>query len=390
MTTPRADVSGHVLLVDDEPALLAAHEQILTAAGFDVTACKNGDEALQRITPSHSVEAVITDISMPGISGLELLRQVRKRDVDLPVLLLSGKPSIQTATEAVSLGALKYMVKPINSGELVSNVHQAVKLYRLGRAKREALTALGASTGEASDRAGLEASFNRAYDTLWVALQPIVKVHTKGLFGYEALLRSREPSLPHPGAVLDAAERLGKLDMLGRRIRELAIEAMERDTRNNWSLFVNLHPLDLLDDELLGLLERHQTSAKRIVLELTERASLDHITNLRGRIEAIRKLGVRLAIDDLGAGYAGLSSFVQLEPDIVKLDMSLIRDCDKSTLKQKLIGTLTKMCSDMSFLVVAEGIETAEERDTAVRLGCHLLQGYRHGRPGPPFVEPVW
>ena len=164
---------------------------------------------------------------------------------------------------------------------------------------------------------------------------------------------------------------------------------MERSVQS-WNLFINLHPRDLMDDHLVELLEMHPASSKRIILELTERASLDHIANLRERVEVLRNLGCRIAIDDLGAGYAGLSSFVQLEPDIVKLDMSLIRGCERSPLKQKLIGTLTEMCNDMAFLVVAEGIETAEERDTVVRLGCHIVQGYRFGRPAPPFIAHTW
>lgn len=389
MSTSSTNAGGHVLVVDDEPMLLEAHSKILRKAGFSVESCLSGNDALGVIERSGDIEAIVTDISMPGISGIELLRQVRLRDADLPVLLMSGMPTVESATKAVEYGALRYFVKPVRPDMLVGNVQQAVKLYRLGVAKREALSALGTSSGEASDRAGLEAAFGRAFDTLWVALQPLVKVHDRSLFGYEALLRANEPSLPHPGAILDAAERLGRLDDLGRRIRELAIAAIEK-TDSAWSLFINLHPRDLLDDELAVLLGKYPTVSKRIVLELTERASLDHIPNLRDRIEALRNLGCRIAIDDLGAGYAGLSSFVQLEPDIVKLDMSLIRGCDKSPLKQKLIGTLTEMCNDMAFLVVGEGIETAEERDTAVRLGCHILQGYRFGRPGPPFVTPTW
>ena len=90
------------------------------------------------------------------------------------------------------------------------------------------------------------------------------------------------------------------------------------------------------------------------------------------------------------AGYAGLTSFALLEPDIVKLDMALVRGIDKKPVQQKLVASMTTLCKDMGLLVVAEGIETCEERDTLIDLGCDLLQGYLFARPGPPFPVAEW
>jgi EAL domain-containing protein (putative c-di-GMP-specific phosphodiesterase class I) len=107
-------------------------------------------------------------------------------------------------------------------------------------------------------------------------------------------------------------------------------------------------------------------------------------------VTALRELGFRVAVDDLGAGYSGLSSFAQLEPEVVKLDMSLVRDVNQSNTKQKLIRSMTAVCKDMGSLVVAEGVETIEERECLVELGCDLLQGYLLAKPGPPFPEVKW
>jgi EAL domain-containing protein (putative c-di-GMP-specific phosphodiesterase class I) len=104
----------------------------------------------------------------------------------------------------------------------------------------------------------------------------------------------------------------------------------------------------------------------------------------------LRKQGYRVAVDDLGAGYAGLSSFALLEPEIVKLDVSLLRDIDQSPVKQKLVASMTALCKDMGFLVVAEGIETPAERDCVISLGCDLLQGFLFARPGRPFPAASW
>jgi len=384
---------GRVLLVDDDPALLQAQARHLRRAGFDVEICERGEHALERFRSRTSertpFEAVVTDIAMPGMDGTHLLRAVRGVDRDVPVILMTGAPSIESAADAVDYGALKYLLKPIHADELVGAVQHAVRLHRLGRAKRQTLAELGNHAGEAGDRASLEASFERALESLWMAFQPILDVSTRSLFGYEALLRSKEPTLPHPGAVLDAAERLGRLQELGRTIRARAIAALS-SAPGAWRLFLNLHPGDLLDSALFELFEGSPEIARRCVLEVTERASLDRVPDARERVASLRRSGCSIAIDDLGAGYAGLSSFVQLEPDLVKLDMSLVRDADKSAVKQRLIRSLTSVCQDMGLSVVAEGIETAEERDVVTALGCDLLQGYHIGRPSPPFIAPTW
>ena len=103
---------------------------------------------------------------------------------------------------------------------------------------------------------------------------------------------------------------------------------------------------------------------------------------MRSRIRALKDMGFRIAIDDLGAGYAGLTSFAVLEPHVVKLDMSLVRGVDREPLKRRLIGSMTRVCKESGILVVAEGVETTAEHDAVVELGCDLVQGFLIGRPG--------
>src|SRR5258706_10533417 len=151
-------------------------------------------------------------------------------------------------------------------------------------------------------------SFERALGTLWMAYQPIVWAPSQTLFGYEALLRTREPALPHPGLVLDTAERLGRQIELGRKVRASAAGSLA-DDHGEVVLFVNLRPMDLLDDALLSADAPLTTVAHRVILEITERTPLEKVPNVRERVAALRRLGFRIAIDDLGAGYAGLTSF---------------------------------------------------------------------------------
>ena len=375
--------AARILVAEDEPALQRSLIRVLGAQGYVVEAVSDGAAAIALLAQRH-FDAVLSDIQMPGMSGVELLQVVRAYDLDLPVVLMTGDPRVDTATEAVEYGALRYLTKPVSNAELLATIARAVRLHAMARWKREALRAIGSPDTRPADRAGLEGSFDRALETMTLAFQPIVSLRTQEVFAYEALLRSREPSLPDPGAVLGAAEQLGRLDHLGRRVRALSATAFaEADARA--LLFVNLHPRDLLDPELVSPEGALTAIAKRVVLEITERAPLDGIPHPMQRVAALRELGFRIALDDLGAGYAGLGTFATLEPEFVKLDMQLVRDLHRSHVKTQIVGALTSMCEELGTRVVAEGVELQEECDELIRLRGDLMQGFLFARPGPPF-----
>jgi EAL domain-containing protein (putative c-di-GMP-specific phosphodiesterase class I) len=379
---------ARILLVDDEVTLLRATSRLLGQAGYDVVTASNGREALEKLGQG-AFDVIVSDISMPELDGIQLLRAVRADDADVPVILVTGAPDVATAMQAVALGALQYVTKPFEIKDLTDMLSRAVRLHAMARLKREALVAVSAGGLGESDKVGLAASFDRALDTLWMAYQPIVRANGT-LYGYEALLRSAEKSLPHPGAILDGAERLGRLPELGRRIRAASASPVAAGDDTTSALFVNLHARDLLDPELVTSASPLAAIAHRVVLEITERASLDEVPEARNKVAELRAMGFRIAIDDLGAGYAGLTSFAALEPELVKLDMSLIRDVDKSTTKQKLVRSMAGLCKDLGIAVVAEGIETVAERAMVIELGCDLLQGYLLAKPGRPFPQFAW
>jgi EAL domain-containing protein (putative c-di-GMP-specific phosphodiesterase class I) len=369
--------AARILIVDDDPDLREIYAGLLQHAGYSVASADGGRAAVEALDREH-FDVILTDISMPDMDGLQVLRTVRQRDLDVPVVLMTGNPQVETAAEALAQGALRYLMKPVKEEALCQTVSEAVRLHRLAALKREAFAQLG---GERliGDRAGLEASFGRALDALWMAYQPIVRAPDLSLYGYEALVRSDEPTLPHPGALFDAAERLGRVHELGRRIRSSVAKSLPTLTVHG-SVFVNLHPADLADPRLLTADDPLAGKADSVVLEITERAVLDP-TDLRARVQGLRGLGYRIAIDDLGAGYAGLNSFAAVEPHIVKLDMSLVRDVDKQPIRRRIVGSMIELCRSLGILVVAEGVETEEERDTITGLGCDLLQGFLLGRP---------
>jgi EAL domain-containing protein (putative c-di-GMP-specific phosphodiesterase class I) len=380
---PKKSHGGRVLVVDDEESVRRALCRILEVDGQEVVTADSGQEATQWLEEAPHFDAVVSDISMPRMNGLQLLRAVHKRDPDLPVLLVTAHPDLSTALEAIDQGVYKYLPKPVDVGVLQDNVWRAVTMRRLTRLKREALTLLGRDELASEVHAALGASFDRALATLWMAYQPIVSGRTGQVYGYEALMRSSEPSMPHPRAILDAAEQLGRLKALGRKVRALAPLPVAESI--DGSLFLNLHPADLADEALFDASSPLARMAHRVVLQITERADVHAPSDIRERLTRLRALGFTLAVDDLGAGHAGLTSFATLEPEIIKLDETLIRDIDSNGVKRTVVDGMIGLAHELKVVVVAEGVETVGERDVLVAAGCDLMQGDLFAEAGPPF-----
>jgi EAL domain-containing protein (putative c-di-GMP-specific phosphodiesterase class I) len=373
-----------VLVVDDDPAVARSTARILSRFGYAVTIATNGREAIE-LAAATSFDAIVSDICMPDVDGRELLRTIRARDLDVPFVFLTGSPDLASAMEAIEYGAFRYLLKPVSVEQLGAVLKHAVGWRQLARVRREA--ALELDGRSIADRAGLEARFDSAVAKLWIAMQPIVSWRTRRLLAFEALTRSDEPSLRSPADLFDAAERLHRTAELGRAIRA-KIAALVPSAPEGAALFVNLHPSDLEDEELIGGSDPLTAYAGRIVLEVTERAALDGVKGLTASAGRLRALGFRIAIDDLGSGYAGLSSVAILEPEVVKADMSLVRGIETSPVKQKLFASMALLCDELGIQLIAEGIETGAERDRVVSLGGEALQGYLFARPDRGFPAP--
>lgn len=240
-----------------------------------------------------------------------------------------------------------------------------------------------ASTWNGADHASGStdaAAFERALGVLWLAFQPIVSSSRHAIVGWEALVRSDEPTLASPDRLLAAAEALARLHDVGRAVRAAAARAVERLPASAY-LAVNLHPDDLRDPELVDPAAPLSRVAQRVVLEITERASIERLGGVEERVARLRHLGYRIAIDDVGAGYAGLGTVTRVVPDVLKVDRSIVHEVHKSATKAKVIQSLSTLCADLGVQMVVEGVETIEEMVAARDLGCDLMQGYLFARP---------
>jgi len=372
-----------VLIVEDDASLALACRRILGEEFHVVVA--NTVAAARASLVDGELDALVMDVGLPDGSGLDLLHELRGKNSELPVVMMTGALTAETATRAFRSRVNEYLPKPFAPEELLRTVRTAVEAGRVARVRTKLLAARFGGDDFVKDLPGTERSFALALPKIRMVFQPIVRAADGSVFGYEALLRCDEPSLGTPPRLLAAAEVLGRVDDVGRAVRAGVAAAMLGERDRLETIFVNLHPAEVRADLLAEARDPLLALAGRVVLEVTERASLEGGPKLDTELARIRELGYRLAVDDLGEGYAGLSSLVQLRPDIAKIDMSLVRDVHRMPLKRDIVAALVDMAQRSGIVVVAEGVETVDERDTLVDLGCDLLQGYLFARPGPPF-----
>ena len=378
-----------VLMVDDDPNVLRQYGRLLQQMGLRVLAATDGSMGLGFLAKER-VDVILTDLNMPVMGGLEFLRAVREVDLDVPIILMTGAPELKSAMAAVDYGAFQYLTKPTSPDQLKVTIAQASQFHALARLQRLTVPLNGGAPAGLRDRASLEARFDKAMEQLFIAFQPIVRYAVRSVFSYEALVRTHERSLANPQALFSVAGQLGRTAELGRRIRQ-EVSLAASDLPPGELLFVNLDPSDLDDEELYADASSLSALAPRVVFEITERSELSEVSGLRAKLNKLRSRNFRIAIDDLGAGYSNLSSFIHLEPDYVKLDMSLIRDVHLSAAKLSLGRGIARICmGDLGIQVICEGVEVVDEVETLAAEGLDLLQGYYFARPGHDFPRPVF
>jgi EAL domain-containing protein (putative c-di-GMP-specific phosphodiesterase class I) len=210
--------------------------------------------------------------------------------------------------------------------------------------------------------------------------QPIYRLPTKDVVGYEALARfDGEPSRPPDVWFREAAEvGLGlDLELAATRVALEALDALPADAY----LSLNLSHRAAVSPRVLETFDG--TLLRRIVVEITEHEPVEDYDELATALERLRGRGARIAIDDAGAGFASLRHTLRLDPDVIKLDISLTRHIDGDRGKRALAKALISFAEEMRMDIVAEGIETKDELETLLGLGARLGQGFYLARPAP-------
>jgi len=211
---------------------------------------------------------------------------------------------------------------------------------------------------------------------LEIVFQPIFDLREGNAFGFEVLTRGQDRLFSDAGKMFDAATLSGQVGELGRLQRTVAVKQAPRNP-----LFINIHPGEF-DHPLLirpdDPIFRHTDD---VYLEITESAPLSYFEQCIHVLGELRKKGMRLAIDDFGAGFSNIKYISDLNPDIVKLDRELISGVKEGSRQFQLLESVVRLCKDMGAKVVAEGIETPPELVLVQRAGVDFCQGYLLGRP---------
>jgi len=370
---------GRVLVVDDDGAFAQTCARMLDASGYAVRVANDGWSAARLAAEQH-FDAMVTDINLPDQNGIQVLQEIRRTDKDMPVILVTGCPDLDTARAAVEWGAISYLLKPVSAAQLDRELDRA--LHRRRTSSRMHIV-------EDQEKAQESASerFSRALGCLWMAFQPIVSWSQKSIVGYEALVRTNEPSLSTPLDLLKTAEDLKQIGLLGQRIRRHVASVMSACAHPS-PMFVNLHALELLDESLFDPAAPLAAFAKQIHFEITQQIAVHDTRDFLARTRRLRSLGYKIAVCDVAGGSSGLGRLAVLEPDVVKLEMSLFRQIENVAVRRKLMRTVVNFCQEMNLPLIAEGVETEAERDSFAANGGDLMQGYLFARPDFPLPEP--
>ncbi len=371
-----------VLLVDDDRELLESLEVRLRRKGH-TCAVANGANEARIIAETKFFDVVLSDHHMPGRTGLDLLSELKEIQPGCARILMSGRLDLPVVMEAVNRGEIHRVVeKPFEMEQLQTLIAEALE-------QRQRLKHLHSALEQQDSKEEMSELQDCLQGGVKLAIQPIVDAMNLKTFAYEALIRSEHAVLKGPDELIGTAERLG---MIGAVADVVAGEAQR------WlvqlpaplNLFVNLHPQELADPDLLAdrlcVLEPY---AQRTVLEITERSRVMDFGAWRESTQQIRDRGFRIAVDDLGAGFSSLSVLAELLPDFIKVDMSIIKGIDQDQHKKRLVALLCRFAAGTDAQLVAEGVETEAEAETVKECGAHLLQGYLFGKPAfaPTFIR---
>lgn len=298
--------------------------------------------------------------------------------------------ALDLPAQTVSVGVASVPDDAFDRSSLIAATEQAVRAAkRSGRNTTVGFSrALAAASEVESSRAvdidrflALDATIDESmFDYVY---QPIVDSASRKVVAYEALCRPTHDRFLGPAVLFETAEQAGRVIDLGRACRAVSMAPIS-DLPPDCLMFINLHPRELNDVALLSE-ELLAIAADRVVFEITETAAIEDYERVRNVIVKLREKGCRIALDDLGAGYAGLNSLAQLVPDFVKLDMALIRRIHDKSATRRLVKHILEFCSGEEIPVISEGVETQEEYDKVREIGCPMMQGNFLAPPGPAF-----
>lgn len=400
--------NARILIVDDEDANLMVLRRMLERAGYtNLQTINDSSLAVERFV-SFEPDLLVLDLHMPTPDGFEVMAQIEPLvapDSYVPILVLTADITESTRERALAVGARDFLTKPFRYTELLLRINNLLETRALHSQLRRDKAILEARMREqqANDQARAERrrSASRRIEAvlasdrngtngdsgigLQMVYQPILDLDSGEVLGAEALARfGTEPQRSPAQWFMEAAE-------VGLGI-QLELAALRRAAEGlpllppNAFLSVNASAETIRSPAMLSALDGLPTS--RLVIELTEHERIEDYDALVAPVARLRSRGVRLAVDDAGAGFASLQHILRLSPDIIKLDRIFIEDLAEDPVKRALTTALVSFAGDIGATLVAEGIATGPELEALRSIGVRHGQGRFLGDAAPLPFDP--
>ncbi len=371
-----------MVVVDDDPGFRGALVELigidpkLEVVGSAADASE-GAEMVRSLRPT----VCLCDVRLPGGGGEIVAAEARRSAPETRVVALSACDDAGTIMGMIRAGAMSYIVKGTAGDEVLDGIHRAIR----GQASMpaSAATAVGAELrGQGEEARGKVILLRHVldHDLMSIVFQPVVDIETREPIAFEALCRvNLPPRRPPNNWFADAADNDLGLEFELHAIR-LALAHLSH-LPDECPLHVNASPAVAMSPELALLFKG--IAPGRIILEITEHTRIDDYPALAAALAPLRAAGVAIGVDDAGSGFSSMSHIVNMEADVIKVDISLVRDIHLNKMRRAMVGALAEFARQAEALVIAEGVELEEERATLITLGVTAAQGYLFGRPAP-------
>jgi CheY-like chemotaxis protein/EAL domain-containing protein (putative c-di-GMP-specific phosphodiesterase class I) len=354
------------LVVDDDPGLLGVYAEVLRDEGYDVDTAATGLEATTRLSAAR-YDLLVCDMILPDSSGLEVMRTARREGQDLPIVLITGYPTLQSAVAAVEEGASRYLQKPVSRDEFLTAVDSVLQEHRDGAREREVRARAAAA------RRRVEGAVGAAFASVQTACEPVVQLSDGAVVAYCAVTADRTTGLWCSLALVRAAHQVGRSDELGRALRRSAA-AVRRVAGRGLPLLVGTSLADVEAGLLLEEADPLRPLAPDVVLDVWPAVPREGGRRFVVQLQALRAAGYRLSLPvprpeerDLPVGELGRVDFLRLDADV-------LTGLESDPVRQALVSQATAAASEAGAPLLACGVATPERRAVLKDLGCTLLQ----------------
>lgn len=378
-----------ILIADDEPDIRAALAAVVESEpGWRVVGlAANADEAIV-LASRHRPDVALLDFRMPGGGGQRAAAEIARVSPETRVLAVSAHADRGAVFEMLRAGVSGYLVKGATMHEIRSAITRALRGEAVLSSEvtadvvHELADELERRSADDDLRRSRIERISRALEpgAFTIAFQPIVELAGRTTVGFEAISRFPGEPMRPPDAWFAEARDVGLGDRLEAAAIRAAVPALEQLSPECF-LSVNVDPDSLGHAEVLAAVEEADLS--RLMIELTEHSSISDYSSLERALSGLKARGLRVAVDDAGAGFASLRHVLQIRPEVLKIDASVIAGIEDDPASRALAAALAAFAEELGIVVIAEGIESEGAIDMLATLGIYWGQGYALGRPAP-------